>query len=639
MLGVCSLPAQVTLPFYDGFNYSAGGSLAGNGSWAAASGSGTVTVASGNFSYAGLTNSIGNDVSGIPTSSSARTAVSFTSQTSGTVYFSFLFKVNIVPSAQRLVAYSYSSSASSSTPYLGMFITTGGQIAVGISTSSPQFTSSGLSIGSTNFVVVAYTFGASDSAQIWINPTSLGSSAPAPTGNFSASHNSSLASFVFNTPSAGTGGGSYEFDELRIGNTWASVTPPGVVIPPATNAPVITHTSVMPSAVVFQGTNGNPGGPFFVVSATNVALPRWKWSTVASNSFDTNGNFICTNPAPASLSFYQLYTGATPPPQPTLPVISNQPQNQLVVTGATATFSVVAGSVIPLSYQWFFNTNIPLAVSSATTSTLTLSNVQSSDAGGYSVVVANDIGAVTSLVARLDVSTNALGATNVWPYSGAINVCVDTPYSITFSNPPTLGNSGYIRVYDANTLALHDSLNLGASTQTKVIGGATYKYIPVVIAGNTAYISMHTNLLYGHTYYVTVDSSVFGGVAGWNGITNPASWSFTTKSSSPTSGATNIIVAADGSGDFASVQGAVDFVPSGNTTPTTIQIRNGVYREIVFNNNRNNLTFAGESRDQTIISCTNRESMNSGSAMRSLFHVAADDVSICSLTLSNATAP
>jgi pectin methylesterase-like acyl-CoA thioesterase len=42
-----------------------------------------------------------------------------------------------------------------------------------------------------------------------------------------------------------------------------------------------------------------------------------------------------------------------------------------------------------------------------------------------------------------------------------------------------------------------------------------------------------------------------------------------------------IVVAADGSGDVTTVQAAIDAVPAGNTAPTTILIRAGVYREVV----------------------------------------------------------
>src|SRR5438067_3754970 len=209
--------AQVSLPFYDGFNYSAG-NLGGNGDWM--NSVTQIKVDAANLSYTGLQTSVGNDVTIIPTSSSARTYLNFAAQTSGTVYFSFLLKVNTAPSAQRLVAYVFNSTSSASTPILGFFVTTGGQLAVGIGTGTPQFTSSGLTTGSTCLVVVAYTFGATDSAQVWINPTSLGGSAPTATGNFTSTvHYSTFSYFHLNSVSASSGGGSYEMDELRIGST------------------------------------------------------------------------------------------------------------------------------------------------------------------------------------------------------------------------------------------------------------------------------------------------------------------------------------------------------------------------------------------------------------------------------------
>ena len=42
-----------------------------------------------------------------------------------------------------------------------------------------------------------------------------------------------------------------------------------------------------------------------------------------------------------------------------------------------------------------------------------------------------------------------------------------------------------------------------------------------------------------------------------------------------------IVVAQDGTGDVTTVQAAIDAVPAGNTTPVTIWIRPGVYRELV----------------------------------------------------------
>jgi len=89
---------------------------------------------------------------------------------------------------------------------------------------------------------------------------------------------------------------------------------------------------------------------------------------------------------------------------PTAPTISTQPQGLTVLPGASASFTVVAGGSEPLIYQWYFNTSTP--VPNANDSTLTLTNIQPTDAGNYSVVVSNLAGSITSSNAVLIVNTN-----------------------------------------------------------------------------------------------------------------------------------------------------------------------------------------------------------------------------------------
>ena len=86
---------------------------------------------------------------------------------------------------------------------------------------------------------------------------------------------------------------------------------------------------------------------------------------------------------------------------PTPPVITTQPTNQTVVVGQTATFSVSASGTSPLSYQWVFNTT---NIAGATNNTLTLTNVQFSQAGTYAVVVSNLANAALSSNATLTVN-------------------------------------------------------------------------------------------------------------------------------------------------------------------------------------------------------------------------------------------
>ena len=92
----------------------------------------------------------------------------------------------------------------------------------------------------------------------------------------------------------------------------------------------------------------------------------------------------------------------------TMPVITAQPQSQTVAAGASVQFSVTAVGLPAPSYQWAFN---GVAISGATSSTLTLTDVHASDAGSYTVTVANSAGSVTSNAATLTVT--AVGATTV----------------------------------------------------------------------------------------------------------------------------------------------------------------------------------------------------------------------------------
>ena len=81
------------------------------------------------------------------------------------------------------------------------------------------------------------------------------------------------------------------------------------------------------------------------------------------------------------------------------PTITGQPQNQFVPPGSMAAFTVTAYGTQPFRYQWLKDgTNIVNGggVTGATTETLTITNVQTNNAGNYSVVVTNILGAATS---------------------------------------------------------------------------------------------------------------------------------------------------------------------------------------------------------------------------------------------------
>ena len=107
-----------------------------------------------------------------------------------------------------------------------------------------------------------------------------------------------------------------------------------------------------------------------------------------------------------------------------VPTIVNQPQDQSVLAGATAFFSVGASTVGQTTYQWEFNgQDIP----GQTKAELVLKNVQPSQAGGYNVVVTDRGGTVISKACTLTVTDNLpddpsesliLGQVASWSFDG-----------------------------------------------------------------------------------------------------------------------------------------------------------------------------------------------------------------------------
>jgi pectinesterase len=247
-----------------------------------------------------------------------------------------------------------------------------------------------------------------------------------------------------------------------------------------------------------------------------------------------------------------------------------------------------------------------------------------------------------------------------YPTHEAENVNPDTHLILTFPSPPTLGTSGQIRIYDAADDRLVDLLDLSippgptvfvraperppytpvpyeyvpghftnANTkpgtpsgvalptpdtyQLTIIGGFTdaFHFYPVIIHDTAATIYPHNNLLdYDKTYYVQIDPGVLTLDDGsFNGITGKA-WTFTTKQSPPSADAERLVVSADGTGDFNTVQGAIDFIPDHNPKRVTIFIKNGVYEEIVYFRNKANISFQGESQEGVVVCYANNEVFN-----------------------------
>jgi pectinesterase len=253
-------------------------------------------------------------------------------------------------------------------------------------------------------------------------------------------------------------------------------------------------------------------------------------------------------------------------------------------------------------------------------------------------------------------------AQTLFPLDKAVSVNPDVQLKLTFKSIPEIGTSGKIRIYDAANNRLVDTLDMsipagpakpvdpavrakdylafpypyervaratnkntkpgtgsaGATPtsdqyQLTIIGGFTdgFHFYPITIDGNTATIHPHHDLLeYGKTYYVQIDAGVLS-VSGddFKGIFG-RSWSFTTKSKAPRPNADKLTVSADGTGDFNTVQGALDFVPDHSKKRITIAVKNGLYEEIIYARNKDNVTLIGEDQRKTIVRYANNEVFN-----------------------------
>ena len=111
--------------------------------------------------------------------------------------------------------------------------------------------------------------------------------------------------------------------------------------------------------------------------------------------------------------------------------------------------------------------------------------------------------------------------------------------------------------------------------------------------------------------------------------------------SSPAPDKPDIIVARDGSGNFTTIQGALDAIPAGNTKPVLVFIKKGIYHEKLFVT-KAFVTLLGEDRDSTRIIYPelrkNWVAAHNGSDWGSAtvnIDSAASDITLANLTIYN----
>ena len=108
----------------------------------------------------------------------------------------------------------------------------------------------------------------------------------------------------------------------------------------------------------------------------------------------------------------------------------------------------------------------------------------------------------------------------------------------------------------------------------------------------------------------------------------------------------DFIVATDGTGDFRTVQEAINAVPHFRKNETRIFIKNGIYKEkLVLAGSKTNVVFIGEDRDQTILTYDdfaqkkNRFGEEVGTTGSTSFFVFGDGFRAENITFENSSGP
>lgn len=418
----------------------------------------------------------------------------------------------------------------------------------------------------------------------------------------------------------------------------ASDVPPNITGPTdqtvvqGSNATFIASVSGLPIPSLQWRVNGAdiPGATSAVLAVSNTAYAQngFTYSLVASN---TAG--VATNSALLSVL---------------VPVtISQQPTNLSVLAGLPATFNVVASGVPALKYQWRKNGN-PIA--NATNAAYTIANPQGADNGAvFSVVVSNSVNAVISSNATLTVLSPMTGA--FLPTNNAAGISHDQQLRLVFSSAPKIG-SGKLYVRDTSNdslfatidTSLFQTFSLFSATitnaYTRSVQGSTYFYMPIAIYGNEAWITFSNRFAYNKTCYVTADAGLFRDAANasFPAIAGANTWRFSTKASGPatpttSTGLTSLSIGLDGAGDFATFQGAADWVPQNNTLKRTFSVLPGVYRDyVVLRQNRNHINFVGAGANRTNAQIIYPYPSGSSAAT---FSITTSDIYVRNLTVDN----
>lgn len=236
--------AHGQLLFSDGFNYTPGSNLGGNvnpgNSTAWTGGNSQLAIGSSSLSYPGFQGLTGNDLVYAPTGSGSSSSInSYSSVTSGSIYYSFLIDCTTLPTANEYVTALNPGTAtpSGSSDALAFYVgtPTSGDWKIGVRTTGGNtgaaYAATDLLPDTTYLVVGELTLGSSPTVSLFLDPTPGGSQPGTPDATqIGTTAVTSVDDVGFKAQSS-TSVGQFVIDDLEIGTSWSDVTPASVPEP------------------------------------------------------------------------------------------------------------------------------------------------------------------------------------------------------------------------------------------------------------------------------------------------------------------------------------------------------------------------------------------------------------------------
>jgi hypothetical protein len=229
--------SQAALLLEDGFNYPTGALT----NWSGLNI--LIQVTSPGLSLDGVpdTTPSGNKVSVVPdgTTTGKVQNKSFTPVTNGTVYCGFLIKCTSLPTTSTYVigvVTNNSPGVSGSPDPMVLYVVnvTGGyQFRIRHTGTSQISATNVFDVGTPHFLVMKYTFGNTGRADLFVDPSPIGTepAIPSATASTGGTDAPDLSQVSIKAQSATTQG-NWDVDTIRVGTTWADVTTASAVVSP-----------------------------------------------------------------------------------------------------------------------------------------------------------------------------------------------------------------------------------------------------------------------------------------------------------------------------------------------------------------------------------------------------------------------